>query len=244
MIMIIREGTKMIKYKLKIIDIIDEARGTKTYYFEKPADFIWEEGAHTHIGHVGFDDGEKPNKNWVRHMSIMTLPDDNKIGITTRVPGSSSEFKRKLSELKIGDQVILFKIGSRMTLRRCNKPVILISMGVGIAAMRPIILTFAKDKDNVPYMINLNVDSSGDFIFKDELDKLTGENYKNYWLSSRQSLYERIQQLIESEDAIYYIVGSDVFIKDIAHRLRANNVSSTHIIIDKKEEVLQEFLER
>jgi ferredoxin--NADP+ reductase len=233
----------MIKYTLKIIDIIDEARGTKTYYFEKPADFFWQEGAHTHIGHVGFDAGEKPNKNWVRHMSIMTLPDDNKVGITTRVPGSSSEFKGKLSELKIGDQVILFKIGSRMTLRRCNKPVILISMGVGIAAMRPIILTFAKDKDNVPYMINLNVDSSGDFIFKDELDKLTAENYKNYWLSSRQALYETLKQLIESEDAIYYIVGSDVFIKDIIHRLKANNVSSSDIVIDKKEEVMQEFLE-
>lgn len=232
----------MIKYKLKIVDIIDEAEGTKTYYFEKPENFTWEEGAHTHIGHVGFDDGEQINKNWVRHMSIMTLLNENKIGITTRVPGSFSEFKNKLSKLNIGDEVILFKLGSRMILRRCNRPIVLLSMGVGIATMRPIILTFISDKADIPYLINVNVDSSGDFIFKDELDKLTDDSYKNYWLNSRQDFYDELQQLIEIENPIYYIVGEDVFIKDIIQQLRAKNVINSDIIIDKKDEVAHEFL--
>ena len=165
MIIIIEGEVNMIRYKLKILDIIDETKVTKTYYFEKPEDFTWEEGSHTHIGLVGFDEGEQPNKNWIRHMSIMTLPDENKVGITTRVPGSSSEFKNKLSELNIGDEVVLFKIGSRMILRRDNRPVIFLSMGVGIATMRPVILTFIKDKVNIPYVVNVNIDSSGNFVF-------------------------------------------------------------------------------
>ena len=233
----------MIKCKLKIIDIVEEAQGTKTYYFEKPEDFTWEAGAHTHIAHVGFDKGEKPNKSWVRHMSIMTLPYENKIGITTRVPGSSSEFKDKLSKLNIGDEVVLFKLGSRMALRRCNRPVILLSMGVGIATMRPIIYSFVKDKADVPYLINVNVDSSGNFIFKDELDRFTDENYKNYWLNSRQAFYERLQELIHTEKAIYYIVGSDAFIKDIIQRLIGENVNVADIHIDKKDEVLKDYFE-
>lgn len=233
----------MIKYRLKIIDIIEEAQGTKTYYFEKPEDFTWEAGAHTHIAHVGFDKGEKPNKNWVRHMSIMTLPSENKIGITTRVPGSSSEFKDKLSKLNIGDEVVLFKLGSRMALRRCNRSVILLSMGVGIATMRPIIYSFIDNKTNVPYLINVNVDSSDNFIYKSELDKLADESYKNYWLKSRQAFYETLQELIHTENAIYYIVGSDVFIKDIIQRLKAKNVNTADIVIDKKEEVLKDYFE-
>jgi hypothetical protein len=231
----------MLKYKLKIVDVIDEAERTKTFYFEKPEGFTWEEGTHTHIGHVGFDEGEMPNKNWVRHMSIMTLPSENKIGITTRVTDSTSEFKDKLSKLNIGDELILFKLGSRMALRRCRRPVILLSMGVGIATMRPIILSFIKDKTDIPYLINANVDSSGDFIFKDELNKLEDDSYKNYWLNSREAFYKTLDKLLQRKNAVYYIVGSDDFIKDIIQLLISNGINNEDIIIDKKVEVREEY---
>ncbi len=130
-------------------------------------------------------------------MSIITLPEENKIAITTRVPGSKSEFKNKLAELKTGDEVAFFKIGSRMGLRRINRPIILISMGVGIATMRPLILSFINDKTNIPYLLNINIDSSDKFVFKNQLDKLADENYKNYWINSRTSFYEMTQQINE-----------------------------------------------
>lgn len=232
----------MIKHNIKVIDIVDEAKYTKTYYFEKPQDFTWEEGAHTHIAHVGFDAGEKPNKDLVRHMSIMTLPKENKIGITTRFSSICSEFKDKLSNLNIGDEVILFKVGSVMTLRRNDRPVILLSMGVGIAAMRPIILSFKEDSTDVPYMINVNVDSSGEFIYKDELDKFVDEGYKNYWISNRQEYYKKLDQLVELKKPIFYIVGSYDFAKSNIQRLVAKNVSGDDILIDKKNWSLSEFL--
>lgn len=233
----------MEKYTLKIIDIIDETDNTKTYFFEKPENLTWEPGSHTHIGHIGFDIGDQPRKEWVRHMSITTLPEENKIAIITRVPGSKSEFKNKLSELKIGDEAVFFKIGSRMGLRRINKHIILISMGVGIATMRPLILSFINDKTNIPYLSNINIDSSDKFVFKNQLDKLADENYKNYWINSRKEFYEILSQSMKSEDAMYYVVGSDAFIKDIIQRLRANNVKIDDIVIDRKDERKQKFLE-
>ena len=233
----------MIKYNLKITDIINEEEGTKTYFFEKPEDFNWQEGSHIHIGLPGFDATEETNKNLVRHMSIITLPNENKVAITTRVPGSSSEFKNKLSELIVGDEVTLFKVGSRMLLKRFNRPVILLSMGVGIATMRPIILTFLNDKSNIPHLINININASGGFIFKEELDTLVNDSYKNYWLDSRINFYEILEQLAESENAIYYIVGSDPFIKDIIQRLKTKNVDKADIIIDKKDENLNKYFE-
>ncbi|MFL0166825.1 hypothetical protein [Candidatus Clostridium helianthi] len=233
----------MEKYTLKIIDIIDETDNTKTYFFEKPENLTWEPGSHTHIGHIGFDIGDQPRKEWVRHMSIITLPEENKIAITTRVPGSKSEFKNKLAELKTGDEVVFFKIGSRMGLRRINRPIILISMGVGIATMRPLILSFINDKTNIPYLLNINIDSSDKFVFKNQLDKLADENYKNYWINSRTSFYEMLSKLMKSENAIYYVVGSDAFIKDIIQRLRVNSIKIEEIIIDRKDERKQKFLE-
>ncbi len=234
----------MVKYKLKIIDIIDEAKGTKTFLFEKPDEFSWDEGAHTHIGLVGFDEGEKPNKDLVRHMSIMSLPSEKTVGITTRVSGSSSEFKNKLSQLNIGDEAVIFKVGSRMSLRRCNRPIILLSMGVGIATMRPLILSFVNDRSDIPYLVNVNVDSSGEFVYKNELDKLTDDCYKNYWINSRTDFYKTLSGLVETKNAIYYAIGSDLFIKDMIQQLRAANVNDSDIIIDKKDEKVMEFFEK
>ncbi len=228
----------MEKYKVKITDIRKEAEGIWTFELEKPDHLVWEEGAHTHIGLAGFDEGEVPNKSLVRHMSIMTLADEGRVGFTTRVPSSSSEFKEKASKLKIGDEVTLFKVGSRMRLRRENRPIILLSMGVGIATMRPVILAYSKDKSGIPSLINVTVQSSGEFIFKNELDQLVIENYKNYWLGSRVEFYKTLEELSVTKDALYYIVGSDEFIKDIIQQLRSKNVKDKDIILDKKEEKL------
>lgn len=230
------------KHKVKILDIIDEVKGTKTYILEKPENYTWIEGSHTHIGLVGFDEGEKPNKNLVRHMSIMTLPTEEKIGFTTRVQDNPSEFKYKLSQLNIGDEVVVFKLGSRMELRRCNRPIVLLSMGVGIATMRPLILAFINDSSNIPNLFNVNVDASGD-IYKSELDKYENENYKNYWLDSRNEFYETLNQLTETQNAIYYIVGADLFIKDIIQKLRVRNVNDTDIILDKKPDIIDTYFE-
>ena len=173
------------KHRLKIKDIVHEGKDTLTYYFEKPENFSWEAGANMHVGLLGFDEGTVPNKQWVRHMSIITLPEENRIGFTTRVPGSNSEFKRKLSELNTGEELIIFKIGTRMTLSRSKRPVFLISMGVVIASMRAMIITYTKNKSDIPMLINVNVDSSG-FLYRNELDRLADESYKNFWFNTRQ----------------------------------------------------------
>lgn len=35
----------MDKYRLKLVDIVEEATGTKSYYFDKPQELDWLEGA-------------------------------------------------------------------------------------------------------------------------------------------------------------------------------------------------------
>jgi ferredoxin--NADP+ reductase len=231
----------MEKYKLKMIDIVDEVIGTKSYYFEKPEELHWLEGAHVHIGHIGYDEGELPNKALVRHMSITTLPSEGRIGITTKVPGSNSQFKMKLSELKIGDEVIFFKFGSRMYLRRVNRPLIFLSMGVGMATLRPVLLTYIKDQTDIPSVINVNVNSRGDFLFREELDPYTGSAYVNEWLKSRGEFTQRVAELADQGDAIYYIVGNDVFMKETIKQLHHKGIKNEDIILDRKEEKLMEY---
>jgi ferredoxin--NADP+ reductase len=233
----------MEKYKLRILDIIEEAVGIKSYYFDKPAELDWQEGAHVHIGHIGFDEGELPNKALVRHMSITTLSSENKIGITTKVPGSNSLFKMKLSELKIGDEVIFFKLGSRMYLRRVNRPLILLSMGVGMSTIRPMLLAYINDPSNIPVLINVNVNSTGEFLFRDEFEPHASEAFINYWIKSRHDFADQLSELPYKEEAIFYVVGSDEFMKDNIKLLKSMGVRNEDIILDRKEEKLKDYFE-
>ena len=232
----------MVKYRLKITDIVDETSDTRTYYMEMPRDFIWDEGSHAHIGLSGYDAGETPVKEWVRHMSIMTLPEENKIGFTTRKRENCSEFKEKLFQTKVGDEIVVFKPGSRMSLRRENRPVILISMGVGIATMRPLVLAFDKDRRDIPLMVNINVDASGEFLYREKLDEVQCDCFENRWLSKRAELQSQLEDLDYDEKPVFYLVGSDSFLIETIHRLGDLGVRQEDVVIDKKEEFLARFL--
>lgn len=231
------------KYKLKIVDIREETDKTKTYLLEKPLELNWEEGSHTHIAHNGYDDGEFPNKNLIRHMSIMTLNHENMLGFTTRLNDNPSEFKRRLTELNIGDDLIVFKLNSRMKLRRENKPIILLSMGVGIATMRPLIKTFLEDNSKISQLININVDSTKIHVYQSELDEYETSSYHNYWTKSRVEFYQTLTNVYKDNKAIFYIVGSDLFLRTVIKKLKAFGVSIENIMIDKKDGILQLYYE-
>ena len=231
----------MLKYEVELLDIKEEVEGTKTFSFSKPEGFTWEEGAHIHIGLEGFDAGEKPNRDLVHHMSISSLPEEERVSITTRISSSHSQFKTILGSMKKRDQVKLFKCGNRMALRRSNHPIVLLSMGVGVATMRPMIYKFLKNQEGIPKLYNVNVDSSGDFVFKEELDKLQNQDYKNLWISSRDDYYRELKQLKDISGAIFYIVGSDGFLISTVKYLEDLQVDPSHIVLDKKEENLKEF---
>src|SRR5690625_4457056 len=108
-------------YWTKINKIIEETTDIKTYLLNCPAGFTWEEGAHTHLALEGFNRGDKPNRGLVRHMSIMTLPHENSIGITTRIREQCSEFKTALKNVEVGAKVALFKTHCNVPLKRENK---------------------------------------------------------------------------------------------------------------------------
>jgi ferredoxin--NADP+ reductase len=202
---------------------------------EKPETFTWEEGSHMHIALKGYDADDVPNKEWVRHMSIMTLPEEGQIGFTTRLGEPISEFKEKLQALHRGDELVAFKIGSRMALRRTQKPIILLSMGVGLATFRPLIYNFLKDQTDIPKLVSLNVNATGDGPYKAALTQLHHAALTQNWSRTRADYYHQLNTLVDAhKDAWYYIVGSAPFISDAIEVLRAKGIADAAIVIDKK----------
>ena len=229
-------------YWTKIKGVVEESPETKTYILECPEGFTWEEGAHTHLALEGFNAGEKPDRSLIRHMSICTLPDEKSIGITTRVREELSEFKERLDALGIGGQVALFKTHSNVPLKREDKPVYLLSSGVGIATFRPLVLDYLNNSDMVNKIHSLNIDSSKNYLFPDlfapeGLNGLTSE-----FVDDRSDYYGRVKQLAEDKEGLFYVVGSDEFLSENIAILRNEGINPEQIMLDKHEQSRQALL--
>lgn len=228
-------------YWTKINKIVDETPEIKTYYLDLPEDFTWEEGAFTHFGLKGFNEGEKPNRRLVRHMSISTVPNEKTIGITTRIKEECSEFKAFLRQHEVGDEVALFKIHCNVPLRRENKNVYLLSAGVGSATFRPIVIDYINNQTNINQLHSLNIDTSEKYIFTDIFANNPASNFTTDFTNNRVAYYDKVKELTVDKDGIFYIVGSDEFLKDNIAILREAGIDRNNIMLDKRQGQLPEF---
>lgn len=229
-------------YWTKINKIIDETPEVKTYILDCPEGFTWEEGSHTHFAMEGFNAGDKPNRSFVRHMSISTLPQENAIGITTRIKEQCSEFKSILRNLGIGSDVALFKTHSNVPLKRENKTVYLLSAGVGLATFRPLVLDYFDRAANVKHIHSLNIDSSTDYLFTDIFKTTPDKNFTAQYVDNRKEYYQEVQKLAADKDGLFYVVGSDEFLLQNIEFLRAQGIKPEQIKLDKHPKMLAEFL--
>ncbi|WPK13238.1 dihydropteridine reductase [Lysinibacillus louembei] len=231
-------------YWTKINKIVEETPEVKTYMLDLPEGFTWEEGSHTHFALKGFNEGDKPNRSLIRHMSISTLPHENSIGITTRIREKCSEFKTILRNLEIGNEVAIFKTHSNVPLKREDKNIYLLSSGVGLATFRPLVLDYFKRADNVKQMHSLNIDSSKDFLFTTIFESAPDKNFTAQFVDNRKDYYEAVKNLASDKDGLFYVVGSDEFLVQNIEVLREQGIQPEQIILDKHEQQKPEFLSK
>lgn len=229
-------------YWTKINKIIEETPEVKTFLLDLPPEgFTWEEGAHTHLALEGFNAGDQPNKSLVRHMSISTLPNEQTVGITTRIRELCSEFKSILRNLEVGDKVALFKIHSNVPLKREDKNIYLLSSGVGLATFRPLVLTYLERPDNINRIHSLTIDSTKDYLFTDVFEYSPDKNFTSQYVDNRKDYYEEVKKLAADQDGLFYVVGSDEFILQNIDVLREQGIKPEQIVLDKRERQLPNF---
>ncbi len=229
-------------YWTKINKIIEETPEVKTYLLDRPEDFSWKEGAHTHFALKGFNAGDKPNRGLIRHMSISTLPHENSIGITTRIRELCSEFKATLRSLEVGDEVAIFKTHSNIPLKREDKNVYLLSSGVGLATFRPLVLDYFACAENVNHVHSLNIDSSKDYLFTTIFESAPDKKFISQFVDNRKDYYEEVKNITADKDGLFYIVGSDEFLLQNIELLREQGIKSEQIMLDKRQQQLSELL--
>ena len=84
---------------------------------------------------------------------------------------------------------------------------------------------------------HINVDSNPT-IYKEEFESLNNNQFKNYWTLSRVEYFQRLTEVISQDNTIYYIVGSDTFLRSNIQKLKLAGVKVENIVIDKKDGIL------
>lgn len=233
---------KIMTKPIKITEIIKEANDTFTYKFNIPKGTHWKAGANGHFIVTNAQGDFQLNKKYVRHLSIMSQPEEGFLGFTTRIKEDLSLFKTSLKKFKVGDEIRFFGIKNHIPLQRNNSHIVLISMGVGIATFRPMILDYIDNQKGVLSITNINIDNSSQFVYQKELSAVDIDTYQNKFVSSREQLYDAIQANFDKKNVSYYVVGSDQFLKDTGSFLIENDVLQDHIYLDKHDFQKKEFL--
>lgn len=208
-----------------------------TLYFSVPKGFEWEAGSHISLALKGYNKNDVFNKEYVRKFSINTLMEENKIGITTRIDSSDSLYKKKIDEIKVGDRCSIIDYGVRLPIRREDKGIVFISMGVGMSTVRPLIKRIIENSEGIKSLKNICVNKTENYLFKSEL-----ENYvfcDNECCHNRKDLKNIIDTIKDIKNNIFYIIGSRDFVQDMVVILKEHGVSKNDIMIDKKEGILE-----
>lgn len=221
-------------HRVAILAVDDLGDQVMVYHLAKPADFSWHEGAHVHLALPGFNAGSEPNRDLVRHMSILSLVEENEIAVITRLDSSDSLYKRTLATLTTGDELFLFKVGSALHLKRDGRPVVILTMGVAVGALRPLAQCYARDQEGIPALHSITVNHRADYPFRAELEALTVPHLKLEHVTGRAAYREALAALSLASNPWFLIVGSDNFLQESILTLQARGVAPSAMEVDLK----------
>lgn len=216
------------KYKIKVQKIVNVDQHTKTIWFNIPKNFKWQAGC---SGLFGFSEAFKKiiiNLEYLRYFTVARNNDKTHLEITLRAPGSNSKFKQKIMELKVGDEMILYSVKMHCPLVRRNKNLVFLSMGIGMVTYKNLFEAFEENADNVKKVTSINVDNHQTNLYHDLYTNVSKHYYPN-----RITFFEHLDPYYKNSDNIYYLVGSEDFLKEMIKKLKEQGINQQNIIIDR-----------
>lgn len=191
------------RFRVKLLGKKPEARGTKTFFFERPKGFSYLAGQYIYITlpKLFYPD----ERGDTRHFTLSSSPTEDKFAITTRMRETSG-FKKTLDEMKDGEEVSISGPNGTFVLDngKTETPQVMIAGGIGVTPYRSII-KYVSDKNlNVPIHLIYSNSAPEEITFKKELDEIAAHhpNIKvTYTITKPQPKAEKWTGLIGRIDA-------------------------------------------
>jgi len=162
--------------KLKLVKKVDEAAGTKSFYFESDKPIKYLPGQFFYITLPKLTQEEKTGPT--RMFTASSSPTEKLLRFTTRMRDTSG-FKHSLDGYSIGEMVEVEGPSGTFVIDKNEKgPHVYIAGGIGVTPAISIIQYISdKNLDTSIHLIYSNRKKE-DIAFKKDLDKLAGKNIK------------------------------------------------------------------
>ncbi|MCB1164764.1 MAG: 2Fe-2S iron-sulfur cluster binding domain-containing protein [Leptospiraceae bacterium] len=221
-------------FMLTLDSIEVKARGSFLFRFDRPSNFKFHAGQSIEIRFP------RDSRTESRTFSVASAEQDPHLDIVTRDTGS--DFKKRMLEMKPGDQVIASAAGGLLQLpENPTESIVFLAAGIGITPLYSMIRTLSTKKaqgENVPGLLliasNRNYDS---FLFHSELlhlsqtpgffyvPTLTGDLPGDWHEEIGRIDPEMIRRhQVDPEKSDYYLAGPPTAVRDLSDTLRSMGV--------------------
>lgn len=236
----------MFEGKLKFIKKEIAAKGTKTFFFAKPAGFAYQAGQYAYFTlDLKFPDA----RGNVRHFTLSSSPTDEFLTITCRMREESG-YKKTLDILNTGDLVdFLGAKGDFILAENESNQQIFIAGGIGITPFRSII-KYVSDKNlTVPIHLIYSNSIPEEIAFKEEIDSITKshqnitvdytitkpEESQQVWAGHTGRIDAKLLQSLISnlQSPIYWLCGPPSFVEAMEETLHELDISQDQVRSEK-----------
>lgn len=232
--------------KSKLQGAKKETETVKTFYFEKPDGFEYLPGQYAYIKlpKLLIDDA----RGNVRHFTLSSSPTEKLLAITTMIRKESG-YKMTLDNLKNGTEVDIDGPNGVFVFDDEKKsiPSVYLAGGIGVTPARSIMKYIADSKLDTTFTLIHSSSTSGNIVFKDELDILSMEfpNLKVYeTVSEPDEVWKGLKGRINSEmiakvtgkdlaKNLWWISGPPPMVAAMEEKLEKLNVNPKNILFER-----------
>ena len=217
---------KASNYNIKLVNRRHLEKDYYSFDFTKPEGFIFTEGQFGVFCHIGKEvEGRK-----LRAFSFASVNEEPFIRIATKIIETPSDFKQKLLDMPLGDEISLDAPLGEFVLNE-GFDAIFIAGGIGTTPIRSMLFSKKRlqSKQNSTLIYS---ELDGNYPFKTEMDNLPGLEllYAADILPTQKAIIQTASK--HHNEAYYYLSGSPGFCKGITALLQEHGISKERIKYD------------
>ncbi len=220
------------KLKIELIDKRKETEDIYSFFFRPAEPFDWTPGQHCLFR---LTDTSIEGKNF-RTFSLASVMSENCIMFSTRIVDIPSDFKKRLLELKIGEQIEMEGPHGAFCVRDYQGPLALIAGGVGIPPIRAILKGIEESKTQPEAIEVFYIDSRKEYAYRAYLEDIDQKNKRItvHLLSEIEDFNKKLLSFVERNHkaAQYYVSGSPSMITAVKDKLEVNGIDKAQIHYD------------